>query len=237
MLAVAADESHMSEADETDGGRPGGARLRTCIATRTAKPVDELMRFVVGPDGAVTPDLKAALPGRGVWVTATAAAVDEAMRRKAFARGFRRDAAAPPDLAARVERLLAERAREALSIANKAGEVVAGFGKVEAEIGAGRAFALVHAAEAAADGAAKLDRKFLALGGNEGAILRELTGDELDLALGRSNVVHAALGRGAAARACLTRFRNLIRYRTGGLAVPDGAGGAAKASTRGTDSE
>lgn len=228
----------MNTADETDGGRPRGARLRTCIATRTVRPADELLRFVLSPEGRVVPDLKACLPGRGVWVGASAEAVAQAVARRAFARSFKREAQAAADLPAQVDALLLDRAREALALANKAGGVVTGFAKVEAAL-AGRPLALVHAADAAADGVEKLDRRYRAAAGEDAVILRVFTGAEMDLALGRSNVVHAALDRGPAARACLNRIRMLLRYRAGGLSASgdDRRAGEARSVSAGTDRE
>lgn len=224
--------------DETDGGRPKAARLRTCIVTRDVKSVDELIRFVVGPDGSVTPDLKASLPGRGVWVSARMAAVRDAVKRRAFARGFKREVKVAIDLAEQIDALLGARAREALSLANKAGMVVTGFAKVEAALG-GRVAALLHASEAARDGMDKLDRRFRAIAGEDAAIFRIFTGEQLDLALGRPNVVHAALVGGPASFACLDRIRACARYREGGLssqpAEPRRTGGARPAA--GTDEE
>src|SRR5258707_982432 len=98
-----------------------GATERTCIVTRAVKPVDELIRFVVAPDGAVVADLKRRLPGRGVGVTAGGAAVDEAGKRKAFSRGFKRGVRAAADLGAEVERQMERAALDALGIVQKAG--------------------------------------------------------------------------------------------------------------------
>ena len=99
------------------------------------RPVADLIRFVVGPDGEAVPDLKRKLPGRGVWVTATQAVLGEAIKRKVFARGFKRNVRLPPDLLARTERLLEQSALDALAIAGKAGLVAAGFTKVEVALG------------------------------------------------------------------------------------------------------
>src|ERR1700761_8451417 len=119
--------------NELDSGPRQGAagRERLCVATRAVKPTDDMIRFVVGPDGIV-PDLKRKLPGRGVWVTASKAAVAEAVARKAFARSFKRDVKVAKDLAEQTEALLARAAVDALAIAGKAGDVPAGFAKVEA---------------------------------------------------------------------------------------------------------
>jgi predicted RNA-binding protein YlxR (DUF448 family) len=192
--------------------------LRRCVVSRAQKRPDELIRFVAGPDGVVVPDLARRLPGRGVWVDATRAAVAEAVRRKAFARSLQRNVEAPRDLPETVERLMQRRLVEAVSLANKAGLLVAGFAKVEEAIEAGRAAFLLHAADAAADGVAKLDRRFKALIASpdaEAAIVRELTCAELSLAIGRPNVIHAAAAEGGATRRLIEEARRLGRYRRG----------------------
>src|SRR5215203_831671 len=118
-----------ADTEDTDQG-PREARRRTerfCALTREVKPIDELIRFVVAPDGAVVPDLKRRLPGRGVWVTATRAAVDEAVKRRGFARGFKREVRAAADLGAEVERQLQRSVLDALAMVHKAGRVALGF--------------------------------------------------------------------------------------------------------------
>ena len=194
--------------DETDAGKPRALTVRTCVATRVQRPVGELIRFVVDPSGQLVPDLKAVLPGRGVWVSATSEAIRLALKKKAFARGLKREVTITGDLADRVDALLTERARQALAIANKAGEVVTGSAKVEAAARAG-AVALLHAADASEDGARKLDRL------HNGLVFGLLDGPDLDLALGRANVVHVALVGGPASAACIERFHMLLRYRAG----------------------
>lgn len=203
---------------EADAAADEEGPLRRCVVTRERRPPEDLIRFVADPDGTVVPDLARRLPGRGVWVDATRRAVEEAVRRKAFAQGLKRQVAVPADLPERIERLLARRLGEALSLATKAGLTVAGFAKVEELIAAGRATVLLHAVEAAADGAAKLDRKFKALLGPEGAAaatVRELTNAELSLAMGRPNVIHAAAAEGGASRRLIEAARRLGRYRRG----------------------
>jgi uncharacterized protein len=201
--------------EEWDGEAEEGP-FRLCAVSRARKPPEELIRFVAGPDGAVVPDLARRLPGRGIWVDATRAAVVAAVRQKIFARSLKRQVTVPSDLPAIVERLMARRLAEALSLANKAGLVVSGFVKVEEAIAQGRAAVLVHAAEAAPDGAQKLDRQLNAKGGAEGAggaVVRELTGPEMSLAMGRPNVVHAAAAEGGATRRLVDEARRLRRYR------------------------
>src|SRR5512141_1438712 len=105
-------------------GGPGTERL--CALTRAVKPVDELIRFVVGPDGVV-PDLKRKLPGRGLWITADKPTLNDAVARNVFARGFKRELRVTAALVAETERLLARAALDALAISGKASLVVAGF--------------------------------------------------------------------------------------------------------------
>ena len=192
--------------------------LRLCAVTRARKPPEELLRFVAGPDGTIVPDLARRLPGRGVWVDATRAAVALAARQKVFARSLKRPVTVSEDLPALVERLLAKRLADAISIANKAGLLVAGSTKVGQLIEQGRAAVLIHAVDAAADGVAKLDRKFKALGGGDaasGATVAELASTELSVAIGRTNVIHAAAAEGGASQRLFEEARRLRRYRHG----------------------
>jgi predicted RNA-binding protein YlxR (DUF448 family) len=192
--------------------------LRQCAVTRAKKSPEDLIRFVAGPDGTVVPDLARHLPGRGVWVDATYAAVAAAVRQKAFARSLKQQVSVPADLPDRVERLMARRLSEALSLANKAGLIVAGFAKIEALMARKRAIVLIHAGDAAADGVAKLDGKFNALSTGEAArmaSIRDLSGAEMSLAMGRPNVIHAAAAEGGATRRLIAEARRLRRYRLG----------------------
>jgi predicted RNA-binding protein YlxR (DUF448 family) len=208
-----------ARAEELDGeGEADDGPLRLCAVSRASKPIEELIRFVAGPDGALTPDLARRLPGRGVWVDATRQIVTLAVRQKAFAKSLKRQVSVPADLVDLVERLMVRRLAEALSIANKAGLVVAGFAKVEEQIARERVAVLLHAADAANDGMEKLDRKFKALTGLESAparIVRELTGAEMSLAMGRPNVIHAAAAEGGATRRLIEEARRIRRFRLG----------------------
>ena len=189
---------------------------RSCIVTRAVNPPEGLLRFVVGPDGDVVPDLRRRLPGRGAWVTATADKVAEAVRRRQFNRAFKREVRVSPDLADAIDTALRADLRQALSLANKAGAVVAGFAKVEAAIGSGSVAALLHAREAAPDGRRKLAGALRKGAGDAISalpVVDELSGDDLDLALGRSHVIHAALVAGAGSEGFLARWRRLRAYR------------------------
>src|SRR5215471_3386331 len=205
------------------------ATMRMCAVSREVRPVDELIRFVLSPEGAVVPDLKRKLPGRGLWITASRARVAEAVRRNQFSRGFKRDVRAAQTLASDTEKLLVRSAIEALAMAAKAGQVVSGFAKVEEALAGGQATALIHASDGAADGIRKLDAIVRQRGRNHGEslvfpIVTELTSAELDLALGRANVIHAALLAGPASKTFLSRSQILVRYRS---ADDDGTAGTA----------
>jgi predicted RNA-binding protein YlxR (DUF448 family) len=220
-----------ADMDDTGPRDARGAAERTCIVTRTVKPVDELIRFVTAPDGAVVADLKRRLPGRGVWVTATRSAVDEAVKRKAFGRGLKREVRAAPDLGREVEWLLERAALDALGIAHKAGRVKTGFAKTEAALADDPVAAVLQASDGSADGARKIAAAVAKrqMAGIEGEIptIAGFTTAQLDLALGRSNVVHAALRAGPASNGFLARYQSLERYRT---VAPDGRGRGKRAA-------
>ena len=203
--------------DDLDAGPHRRAPERLCIATRSVKPVTDLIRFVVGPDGGVIPDVKRKLPGRGVWVTASRAAVDLATARKAFARSFKREVSVPPELGEQTDHLLVRAALDALAIAGKAGVVAAGFAKAEAALRTGRVVGLIHAGDASPEGARKLAaaaRSGVSAGAAGPVPVDMFTSAQLDLALGRSNVVHAALLAGPASSGFLARCHSLAGFRS-----------------------
>lgn len=203
--------------DELDAGphKGGPGSERMCAVSRTVKPVDELIRFVIGPDGVV-PDLKRKLPGRGLWITADRGMLADAISRNVFARSFKRDARVPDDLVELTERLLVRATLDALAIAGKSGQVVTGFAKTEAAIAHDGVVGLIHAADAGADGVAKLNGALRRHPDSDKVkIITTFTTAQLDLALGRSNVVHAALLAGPANDTFMARLTRLGRFRNG----------------------
>jgi uncharacterized protein len=201
---------------ELDHGPREAERTRMCAVTREIRPLSELIRFVVGPDGTAVPDVKTKLPGRGLWITATRQALGEAIKRKVFTRGFKREVRLPPDLAEQTEWLLERAVLDALAIAGKASSVAAGFAKTEAALEHEEVIAVLHAAGAAADGIRKLQASARRhRSGRPPAEIGFLTTAQLDLALSRPNVVHAALLAGPASETFLARCRRLERFRTG----------------------
>ena len=199
-----------------DGEAGEGGNDRMCIVTRARRSPDELIRFVADPGGEIVPDLKRKLPGRGVWVTAAIELVNEAVKRQAFARGLKAAVSAPADLAVRVDGLLEQDALQSLAMANKAGLVVAGAAKVAAAIETGAVAGLIQARDGGADGARKLQQALTRRFGEAASKVPRIelfASCQLDLALGRTNVIHAALETGAASEAFLARCRRLAAYR------------------------
>jgi len=189
---------------------------RTCIVTRQEAEPDALLRFVAGPDLTVVPDIGRKLPGRGCWVTAERRYVDQAATKKLFARALKKDVTVPPDLGATVDRLLARTALGALGLARKAGQVALGASKVDAAVRSGKALAVLHAHEASEDGVRKIAqaRRAVAYAGGPDIPAHKLFSEsELGLALGATNVIHAALLAGEAGKAALKRVAALDRYR------------------------
>jgi len=197
--------------NDGSGDAAGDARSgpeRRCIASATSGPTDRLIRFVLGPGGHLVPDLAEKLPGRGVWLTADPAMADRAVKKRLFARAFRREVAVPDDLAGLLERLLAERLVQTVALARKAGAAVTGFEKVRARLGQGPVGALIAAADAAADGMTKLRRS-----AGDAPTIRSLGAGELGLAFGREFAIHAALDPGGLAARAIRDAARLEAFR------------------------
>ncbi len=219
-----------------EGGDAPDAPERTCAVTRDKLTPDELIRFVRGPDGAIVPDLASRLPGRGVWVGNSKASVAAAAKANVFARSLKEQTTVAPDLAELVEELLLRRTLQTLSLAAKAGVLLSGFTKVDVAIAKGEVIALIHASDAAEDGSGKLDRKLYAvlneIAGDDAPsiqprVVKDLPSSELSLAIGRYNVIHAALTKGGAAENFLREAERLRRYRSiaqSGTASPSSSG-------------
>lgn len=192
---------------------PADGPLRTCIVTGAQDAPERMIRFVVGPDGDVVPDLARRLPGRGMWLKAERAIVEQAVARKAFARAARAAVKAAPDLPQRIEKLLLDRALEDLSRARRAGRAVAGFVKVEQMIGRRQVGLLVVADEADGDGLAKLEATGVTI---------ERLGDAALLGgvFGREQAVYVAVARDDASGQFIHRIAGGAarwrRYRSNG---------------------
>jgi predicted RNA-binding protein YlxR (DUF448 family) len=191
---------------------------RTCIVTRRSGEPEGLLRFVAGPDLSVVPDLKRNLPGRGCWVTADRPHVDQAARKNLFRRALKNEVTVAPDLGALVDGLLAKSALGMLGLARKAGAVALGAAKVESAVRSGKALFVLHAVEAAEDGERKITqarRATIHAGGPAIPAYKLFSESELGLALGGTNVIHAAVLGQDPGRAALKRMVALHRYRGG----------------------
>ena len=168
-------------------------RERRCIASGEVRPEDKLVRFVVSPDGEAVPDIDGKLPGRGLWLSADREAFAKALAKNDFSKAAKAKVSVAPDLAARVERLLVLRLQADLGMARRAGLLDAGFDQViRALDGKVPPVVFFQSADAAEDGRRKIVAALRARD-LEGKTLAVLTRDELSLALGKENVVHAAI--------------------------------------------
>lgn len=168
-----------------------------------------MLRFVVGPDNRIVPDVGRELPGRGLWIGADRNAVARAVKKNLFARAAKTAVTVETDLADQVERLLARRCLDLLGLARRAGQVATGFEAVREALGAGRVKILMTAGDAAAGGAAKLRP-----GAGAALVVDLFTVGELSLALGRENVVHAAVNRGPLADRFAAEVIRLAGFRS-----------------------
>ena len=191
--------------DRTDGPE------RKCIATGEVQPRHGLIRFVVGPDAQIVPDIAGKLPGRGIWVAADRAALQKAVAKGLFARAAKQAVHVPEDLVAEVERQLAQRVVNLISLARKGGQSVTGYEKVKDWLATERAQVLIQASDGSERGKSKLSTPY------GGSWIGWLTADELGQAFGRQSTVHAALAAGGL---CKRVVEEAARLK--GLRVSDG---------------
>ncbi len=177
-------------------GRGGASNTRTegaerkCIATGEVQPKHGLIRFVVGPDGQIVPDILGKLPGRGIYVAAQRAALETAVKKGLFSRAAKQPVKLPDDLVAEVEKQLARRVVDLISMQRKAGKAVAGYEKVKSWLQNEEAEVLIQAVDGSGRGKSKLSTP------HYGHYIGCLTADELGLAFGRQTVIHGALASG-----------------------------------------
>jgi uncharacterized protein len=189
-------------------------RERRCIATGEVKPAASLIRFVVGPDGDLVPDLRARLPGRGIWVSAERKALETAVKKNLFAKAAGQAVKVPKDLPQLVEQLLSQRVAEIVGLTKRAGLVLNGFGKVEAALKDWRqkVIALIEASDGAEDGRRKLAQVARAAD-RDVDVVTGLLAKEMGLAMGQELVVHAALLEGGLSRSLLAEIARLQGVR------------------------
>lgn len=187
---------------------PESGPLRRCIVTGERLAKETMVRCVVGPDGVIVPDVGAALPGRGLWLTSRRDIVATAVKKRAFDRAARRSVTIPADLADRIEMLLVQRCREAVGLARRSGKAVAGFEKVGQAIRKGGVGLLLAASDGAGGGRQKVAAMAPGL-----PVMDRLDAAELGAAFGRDHVVHGAIGSGALAARLRVDAARLAGFR------------------------
>lgn len=217
---------------ETDAGPPragkAGARdpERRCIVTMERREQGEMIRFVLAPDGQVTPDLAAKLPGRGAWVTSSREAVDLAVKKGAFNRAFKKQVKAAPDLAEQTGQLLAKRILDQLGMVKRAGDLILGFEQVREEVRKEAPAFVIEASDGSEDQRGKVLALVRGLHTPEPDETGEMPGnlelppviscfsaDELGMALGRERVIHACVKYGRIAHAWRGELNRLSGFR------------------------
>ena len=163
---------------------------RSCIVSGETLLPEQMVRFVISPDGDVTPDLAQKLPGRGYWVRARKDDINRAVETKMFLKASKSSITPPVELAAQVEQLLVRRLEGLLGLARKTGKIVLGFAKVASAVENGGAFLVLHASDGMADGKDKVGR-FAKRNGVP--VYSVLDSQHMSAALGGDNIVHAAI--------------------------------------------
>ncbi len=205
MAALAMAEA--AEREEGDGDGDIRGPLRRCLVTRRVQPKEGMIRFVLSPDGTVVPDLAARLPGRGMWLSARAAVLEEARAKRLFSRAARAEARVPEGLGAAIVAGLERRLADTLGLARRAGQAVCGFVKAREWVVGGRAALVLTARDGAADGRRKL------LAGSAVRSIAPLDAAALGAAFGREHVVHVALAPGRLADQVLAEAGRLAGMR------------------------
>ncbi len=200
----------LAEKDEVSAPDEDAGPIRRCIVSGEKRPVEELIRFVVGPDDTVVPDLAGDLPGRGLWLSARRDVVNTASEKNLFAKAAKRKVSVPPGLADAVEAQMVRRCMDALGLARRAGQVVAGFEKTDAWLRTAQRGLLVAARDGSEDGKSKL--RALAPGLAQFTVL---DAGELGRALGRDHVVHAGVASGGLADRLVFEQNRLMGFREG----------------------
>lgn len=198
-------------------GRGGASKDRSdgperkCIATGEVQPKFGLIRFVVGPEAQMVPDLAGKLPGRGVWIASDRAVIEKAVAKNLFTRAAKQPVQLPDDLPDLIESMLVRRVVDLISLSRKGGYAIAGYEKVKDWLMKEEATVLIQASDGSERGKSKLSTPY------GGSFIGWLTADELGRAFGRQTTIHAALGAGALPKRVVEEAARLK-----GLRVSDG---------------
>ena len=205
--AAPGESDHGDDDDAEDEVGP----LRRCIVTRERLSPERMIRFVLGPDRHIVPDLRANLPGRGLWLSARRDVLETALARKAFARAARAEVLIPVNLAAIIEAALTRRVIEVLGLTRRAGQAVSGFAKAREWLVADRAVLIVQASDGSIDERTRL------LNGRAVPVIAPLPAQTLGRIFGRDHAVHVAVSAGRLATMLQTeteRLAGICRTRT-----------------------
>jgi len=181
---------------------------RRCIATGETQPRAGLIRFVLSPDGIVTPDLSERLPGRGMWVSAQRNALETAIQKKLFSRAAKTQATIPEGLLELVEDLLLKRVIDLISLARRNGSAICGFEKTKGALISGKAAVLLQALDGSEPQKGKLRPP-----DGQNTYISCLKAAELGLAFGRDYVIHAALAGGGLTKSVKHEIARLAGIR------------------------
>lgn len=181
---------------------------RRCIATGQIREKDALLRFAISPDGQLVHDIGFNLPGRGIWVSCDANAVELAVKKRLFGKSAKQAVTVPDDLVTRIDQALAQQCLSLIGLGRKGGLVTVGFAKVEKALKSGKATLLIAAADGAEDGRQKLKRIAGSL-----PVIEIFSGAELSQALGLENAIHACLTNSALTKKILTAVSRLEKFR------------------------
>lgn len=195
---------------------------RKCIVTGEAQPKTGLIRFVLGPDGRMVPDLAEKLPGRGAYVSATRDALGKASKKGIFARAMKQPVTLPDGLDDLLEQMLTRRVVDTISLARKGGGAVSGYEKVKDWLMKEEATVLIQASDGSERGKSKLSTPY------GGTFIGWLTADELGMAFGRQTVIHAALGAGGLSKRVVEEAQRLKGMRISASDVDRGGRGRRK---------
>lgn len=177
-----------------------------------------MIRFVADPQGVIVADLKGQLPGRGCWVTAHQAVVQQAVDKNLFARALKSKVSVPSNLVSGIDSLLVSALTGMMNLARKAGQLVVGATKADAAVRSGQAIAVMHATDAAPDGVRKLDQARHAtadVGGSQIAAFQLLSAEEMSVLAAGGQVIHLAVLAGQAGEGVVKRAKMLDRFRNG----------------------
>ena len=177
-------------------------------------PEDKLIRFAPGPEGVITPDVAAKLPGRGVWVSADRQSLELAIKKGGFARSLKGPVKVPEGLADQTEALLARRCLDYIGLMRRAGVLASGFEQIEAAIRGANAHILIEAVDGAEDGREKLLKLYVGLRGRPAPVVGCFSAAELGMALGRDRVIHACVLQERMAQGWAAEIGRLSGFRS-----------------------